>query len=91
MQVKSMPGITFTKSGLTRDNSGLRELSTLPGTQKHFTLISPRLQQSPLENSWLLTNNVSLISLKHKGHVAAAESQQSSVKLGFGGGSGQIS
>lgn len=37
-----------------------------------------------------MTNNVSLISLKNKGHVNAAESHQSSVKLG-NGGSGQVS
>lgn len=83
-QGKSMPGISFTKSGLTRDNSGLRELSTLPGTKQKFSLVSPRMQPSPQEHM-LLTNNVSLISLKNKGHVHAAESHQSSLKLGFGG------
>lgn len=41
ISVKPAPGRSFGKSGLTRDNSGLRELSTLPfNTSQQSKLIT---------------------------------------------------
>ena len=75
---KLIPGQSFGKSGLTRDNSGQRELSFhAKSERKQFALVSPRLQNAGPLNAENLTSNVSLISLRNKNHIKAAESQAS--------------
>ena len=68
------PGKSFGKSGMTRDNSGIREMnvSTLPSTKKVRTRKAS--QQMELDG---LPKEISLMSLKQKNQVMAAESKTS--------------
>jgi hypothetical protein len=69
-----VPGQSFGKSGLTRDNSGQRELSFhMKSERKQFALVSPRLLNANQGSPANLASNVSLISLRHKHQVKAAE------------------
>lgn len=76
------PGSSFGTSALRKD-IGVRDLSTIPGSTRKFKLISPR--QSQLSGEKELSHNVSLISLKNKNHVRAAENQSSITHIGLVG------
>lgn len=86
-------GMSFGKSGLTRDNSGLRELSTDPSSRaRHLQVISPRLPPSGMEtrvNDGLMSS-VSFISLKNKTQIKAAEASQGWSGVGLQGYSSKI-
>ena len=67
------PGKSFGKSGMTRDNSGIRQLFPVPSSTKART----RKPSHQMGDAGTIPREVSLMSLKQRNQVMAAESKTS--------------